>query len=131
MNEDVIGPIILFAIVIGIILVYLGIEIYKEIQYRKFVKEIEIGDIYTRLNTDNITNSTNPFKYFYDVLVIKQIKQDAKGTLWVKAARYEMTQTENGELTFNKLTNRDYTTYSLFVKNFKVNNNIYIPEENE
>lgn len=128
MNEDVIGPMVLLAIVIGIVLVYLGIEICKEIQYRKFVKQIEIGDIYTRLNTDYITN---PFKYFYDVLVIKQIKQDVRGTLWVKAARYEMTQTENGETVFNKLTNGDYTVYSLFIKNFKVNNNIYIPEENE
>ena len=128
MNEDVIGPMVLLAIVIGIVLVYLGIEICKEIQYRKFVKQIEIGDIYTRLNTDYITN---PFKYFYDVLVIKQIKQDVRGTLWVKVARYEMTQTENGETVFNKLTNGDYTVYSLFIKNFKVNNNIYIPEENE
>jgi hypothetical protein len=42
-----------------------------------------------------------------------------------------MTQTENGEAEFNKLTFADYTTYSLFIKNFKVNNNIYIPEENE
>ena len=131
MNEDVIGPMILLAIVIGIILVYLGVEICKEIQYRKFVKQIEIGDIYTRLNTDNITNSTNPFKYFYDVLVIKQIKQDVRGTLWVRAERYEMTQTENGESTFNRLTNADYKVYSLFMKNFKVNNNIYIPKENE
>ena len=128
MNEDVIGPMVLLAIVIGIVLVYLGIEICKEIQYRKFVKQIEIGDIYTRLNTDYITN---PFKYFYDVLVIKQIKQDVRGTLWVKAARYEMTQTENGETVFNKLTNADYTAYSLFMKNFKVNNNIYMPKENE
>lgn len=128
MNEDVIGPMILFGVVIGIVLVYLGIEIYKEIEYRKFVKSIEIGDIYTRLNTDNISN---PFKYFYDVLVIKQIKRDVTGTLWVRAERYEMTQTENGESTFNKLTNADYKAYSLFMKNFKVNNNIYIPEENE
>lgn len=128
MNEDVIGPMILFGVVIGIVLVYLGIEIYKEIEYRKFVKSIEIGDIYTRLNTDNISN---PFKYFYDVLVIKQIKRDVTGTLWVRTERYEMTQTENGESTFNKLTNADYKAYSLFMKNFKVNNNIYIPEENE
>jgi hypothetical protein len=131
MNEDVIGPIILFVIVIGIILAYIVIEVCKEMQYCKFVKQIEIGDIYTRLNTDNITNSTNPFKYYYDVLVIKQIKHDVKGNLWVKAARYEMTQTENGEATFNKLTTADYTTYSLFTKNFKKNNNIYIKEENE
>ncbi len=131
MNEDVVGPIILFAIVIGIILAYLAVEIYDEIKYRRFVKQIEIGDIYTRLNTDNITNNTNPFIYFYDVLVIKQIKHDVKGTLWVKAARYEMTQTENGEATFNKLTTADYPTYSLFMKNFRKNNNIYIKEENE
>jgi hypothetical protein len=128
MNEDVIGPIILFGVVIGIVLVYLIIEICKEIEYRKFVKQIEIGDIYTRLNTDNISN---PFKYFYDVLVIKQIKHDVTGTLWVRAERYEMTQTENNEVTFNKLTNADYKAYSLFMKNFKVNNNIYIPKENE
>ncbi len=128
MNEDVIGPIILLVIVIGIVLAYLVIEICREIEYRKFLKQIEIGDIYTRLNTDNITN---PFKYFYDVLVIKQIKRDVTGTLWVKAARYEMTQTEDGEAVFNKLTNADYRAYSLFMKNFKVNNNIYIPRENE
>lgn len=128
MNEDVIGPMILFVAIIGIVLVYLGIEIYKEIEYRKFVKSIEIDDIYTRLNTDNISN---PFKYFYDVLVIKQIKRDVTGTLWVRAERYEMTQTENGESTFNRLTNADYKAYSLFMKNFKVNNNIYIPKENE
>ena len=32
MNEDVIGPMILFVAIIGIVLVYLGIEIYKEIE---------------------------------------------------------------------------------------------------
>ena len=128
MNEDVIGPIILFAIVIGVILAYLAIEFYDEIKYRKFVKEIEIGDIYTRLNTDI---SNNPFKSFYDILVIKQIKHDVKGTLWVNAARYEMVLNENEEATFNKLTTADYTTYSIFLKNFKKTNNIYISEENE
>ena len=128
MNEDVIGPIILFAIVIGVILAYLAIEFYDEIKYRKFVKEIEIGDIYTRLNTDI---SRSPFKSFYDVLVIKQIKHDVKGTLWVNAARYEMVLNENEEATFNKLTTADYTTYSIFLKNFKKTNNIYISEENE
>lgn len=128
MNEDVIGPIILLVVVIGIVLAYLVIEICREIEYRKFLKQIEIGDIYTRLNTDNISN---PFKYFYDVLVIKQIKRDVTGTLWVRAERYEMTQTENDETIFNKLTNADYKAYSLFMKNFKVNNNIYIPKENE
>ena len=95
-------------------------EIYKHVQHKRFVKELEINDACVRLKSKFVKN---PFSYIYEIYVVKNKQVNAEGDTWLKVARYEMRRNENGENEYTYLSLTDINSYKLFDDGFRVNNN--------